>query len=65
MKRILIAAVALCAVAYAVYAVWLPKPASVENAGNNPAAVFFVVIAALAACFSTTFILRSTKGGIQ
>ena len=33
MNRILIAAVALCAIAYAVYAVWL-KPGSNESAGN-------------------------------
>lgn len=38
MKRLLIAAVALCAVTYAVYAVWLSKPGSIESAGNNPTA---------------------------
>lgn len=34
------------------------------QAGNVPAAGFFVVVAALAATFSAIFILESTKGGI-
>jgi hypothetical protein len=33
--------------------------------GNIPATSFFVVIAALAAIFSTMFILESAKGGAQ
>lgn len=33
--------------------------------GNIPATSFFVVIAALAAIFSTMFILESVKGGAQ
>jgi len=33
--------------------------------GNVPATSFFVVIAALAAIFSTMFILESAKGGAQ
>ena len=35
------------------------------QAGNAPAAGFFVVVAALAATFSTTFILESAKGANQ
>ncbi|MGE5124589.1 MAG: hypothetical protein ACM3H7_08725 [Acidobacteriaceae bacterium] len=33
--------------------------------GNAPAAGFFVVITLLAAMFSSTFIIESTKGGAQ
>lgn len=35
------------------------------QAGNIPPAIFFGVIAALAAAFSGTFIIESTKGGNQ
>lgn len=33
--------------------------------GNIPATSFFIIMAALAAVFSTTFILESAKGGVQ
>jgi hypothetical protein len=36
MNRFLIAAVALGAAAYAVYAGWLPKPNFLESVGNTP-----------------------------
>lgn len=35
------------------------------QAGNTPAAIFFGVVAALAATYSTLFILKSIKGGIS
>jgi len=35
------------------------------QAGNFPAAIFFIVIAILALAFSTRFILESVKGGAQ
>lgn len=37
----------------------------IGQAGNIPPAIFFGVIAALAAAFSGTFIIESTKGGNQ
>jgi hypothetical protein len=36
-----------------------------RQAGNAPAAGFFIIVAILAAIFSVIFILESTKGGIQ
>ena len=36
-----------------------------SQAGNTPAAIFFVAITILAAIFSSTFVIESAKGGAQ